>query len=361
MKKPYSIFISYSNEDKKLATALCNFLEDKGLKCWIAHRDINPGKEYAQSIIEAIHMCSIMVVIFTKYTNNSKHIRNEVERAFNSQLIIIPFRVENIIPAYSLEYFLSSTHWLDAFEGIPENYFGDVYRSCSVLLDGNNGPQDTAETASAVHTKKPAPQKAKKIVMYSIIVTTILIVSLVIFFIMPRPYNQLNGSLSGDTGNIANNEKTEKLSVKNETKPVSQDTAVKQPSLIIPVSAAATKKYNGKNISETTAKFQSKAGKEDFSSSDAEIPEDFNNAVFEDIESTDKLTIFGINKSAGSFQGKACSYDISGKMRLKGKLFEITSGNVTGSFAITDNFNRITGNLIIKESGLQCSPNLQRK
>jgi len=45
MQKP--IFISYSSKDKAIAAALCAHLEKAQLKCWIAPRDIAPGKDYA--------------------------------------------------------------------------------------------------------------------------------------------------------------------------------------------------------------------------------------------------------------------------------------------------------------------------
>ncbi len=46
---PHDIFISYSSKDKKIAFALCHFLEKNGLHCWIAPRNIRVGKDYAES------------------------------------------------------------------------------------------------------------------------------------------------------------------------------------------------------------------------------------------------------------------------------------------------------------------------
>jgi len=36
--------------------------------------------------------------------------------AANSKLIIIPFKIENVEPGPGLQYYLASTHWLDADE-----------------------------------------------------------------------------------------------------------------------------------------------------------------------------------------------------------------------------------------------------
>ena len=111
---PHQVFISYSSADKSIANAICSFLESEKIRCWYAPRDITPGIEYGEAILNAINVCKIMVVVLTAGANKSRHVRKEVERAVNKGLIIIPFRTEPILPDKSLEYFLSSEHWLDA-------------------------------------------------------------------------------------------------------------------------------------------------------------------------------------------------------------------------------------------------------
>ena len=36
----HDVFISYAHEDKPMADALCATLEQNGLRCWIAPRDV---------------------------------------------------------------------------------------------------------------------------------------------------------------------------------------------------------------------------------------------------------------------------------------------------------------------------------
>lgn len=40
----FDIFISYSSQDKPTADAACAVLEAAGIRCWIAPRDIMPGR-----------------------------------------------------------------------------------------------------------------------------------------------------------------------------------------------------------------------------------------------------------------------------------------------------------------------------
>ncbi len=111
------IFISYVNEDKSVADTICTNLENYGLQCWIAPRNIAPGEKYAPAIIHAIDNSKIVVVVFSHNADQSAHVRTEIERAFNHAKIIIPFRIENIEPSDEIQYFIGSRQWFDAFSG----------------------------------------------------------------------------------------------------------------------------------------------------------------------------------------------------------------------------------------------------
>ncbi len=108
------VFISYSSLDKTTADAICATLEQNGVRCWIAPRDILPGKDYAEKIIDGINSSRMMVVVLSSLSNTSPQVLREVERAVSKGIPIIPFRIDNVVPSKSMEYFLSSAHWLDA-------------------------------------------------------------------------------------------------------------------------------------------------------------------------------------------------------------------------------------------------------
>ncbi len=110
----HDVFISYSSYDKTIADAICSKLENSHIRCWIAPRDILPGKEYGEAIIEAIIDCRILLLVFSVHANESPQVRREIERAVSKGKVIIPFRIEDILPTKSMEYALSNTHWLDA-------------------------------------------------------------------------------------------------------------------------------------------------------------------------------------------------------------------------------------------------------
>ena len=68
------VFISYSHRDKTIADAVCFKLENRGIRCWYAPRDIVAGEEWASSIVAAIHSCRAMVLLFSDFSNVSKQV-----------------------------------------------------------------------------------------------------------------------------------------------------------------------------------------------------------------------------------------------------------------------------------------------
>ena len=128
------VFISYSHNDKEQADAVCVRLESANIQCWIAPRDISPSKDWAEEIIDAINATDVMVLIFSSYSNNSPQVRREVERAVHKGLIVLPFRIEDVTPSKSLEYYISTQHWLDASSGSFDKHLDILYNCVKALI-----------------------------------------------------------------------------------------------------------------------------------------------------------------------------------------------------------------------------------
>src|ERR1700678_3047660 len=108
----HDIFISHSSQDKNIADAVCAALEAKNIRCWIAPRDVNPGASYPAEIIDGIERAKIIVFVFTAQSNQSRAVHKELERAFNRGKIIIPFRLENVVPTQTVDFLIAADHWL---------------------------------------------------------------------------------------------------------------------------------------------------------------------------------------------------------------------------------------------------------
>jgi len=114
MPQPF-LFVSHVSEDRAAASQIVEELERRGVHCWIAPRDVRPGRPFDDEIANAIEASQAMLLIFSERCNDSEYIRREVTVAGESHKVIIPFRIENAEPKHGLRVRLSDLHWLDAF------------------------------------------------------------------------------------------------------------------------------------------------------------------------------------------------------------------------------------------------------
>jgi hypothetical protein len=138
----FDAFISYASADKTVADGVCAVLEAAGIRCWMAPRDISPGREYAAAIIDAIDRCRVMVLIFSSNANDSPQVCREIERAASKGVTIMPLRIEQIVPTKSMEYFLGDIHWLDAMTPPIENHLRQLAIAIKALLNVSAAASD---------------------------------------------------------------------------------------------------------------------------------------------------------------------------------------------------------------------------
>ncbi len=131
----HDVFISYSHTDKTVADAVCAKLEEAKIRCWIAPRDILPGKRWGSSIIDAINKSRVVILILTAKSNTSDQVLNEIERAVGKGIPILPIRTEDVTPAEDLELFIMNRHWLDAITPPFEQHLDRLATTVEALLE----------------------------------------------------------------------------------------------------------------------------------------------------------------------------------------------------------------------------------
>jgi len=108
----HDIFISHSSHDLDVAEAACAALEQRGLACWIAPRNLAPGLVYGEGIAAAIAASRLFLLIFSAETNESASARRETEQASSLGLPILGFRIAEVAPIPALNFLVGE--WLDA-------------------------------------------------------------------------------------------------------------------------------------------------------------------------------------------------------------------------------------------------------
>jgi hypothetical protein len=134
------VFISYADEDRAVATLACKRLEDLGVSCWMAPRDVLPGRTWATSIIDAIESCRAIVLVLSASSAGSRQVAREVERGDALTLPLLTIRVDGTELSGDLEYFLSNTQWLDVSREHLEEHLAPLPRYVRLLLAQRHGP-----------------------------------------------------------------------------------------------------------------------------------------------------------------------------------------------------------------------------
>jgi len=148
------VFVSHSSDNRELAGELAAFLEARGVRVWIAPRDVRPGMDYSEQLQLAIEEASAFVVLVTDNANKSPYVRAETEMAFSTHKPIFPVRITDIQPAAGLALFLKIRHWTDAYGSAKKANLDRLARELQVL----GGVDATGEGTTPSSTGTTPPQ-----------------------------------------------------------------------------------------------------------------------------------------------------------------------------------------------------------
>lgn len=114
---PPAVFISYASADRTEALKVCTAIERRGTRCWISMRDVPPGANYQEAIVQSLRAARAMVLVFSDAANTSDEIKKELSLASRYQVPVIALRLKDIEPSDAFAYELSTRQWINAFEG----------------------------------------------------------------------------------------------------------------------------------------------------------------------------------------------------------------------------------------------------
>ena len=135
------IFICHAREDLATAREFCEALEDAGLSCWMAARDVPAGASRSRAITSALGASDAMLVVVSSQTGRTKKVVQEVERAAKRGMTLVPVRIEQITPQGDLERVLSAADYIDAPVGPTPAIINRVVAAVSVSPEIPSEPQ----------------------------------------------------------------------------------------------------------------------------------------------------------------------------------------------------------------------------
>jgi len=154
---PHDAFISHSNAAKLTAYAICNELEASGIRCWILPRDLATGAGWDQSIAEAVESSRIVILVLTDYSRRSDRIEWQLELAFNTGAVVIPFRVESDQVLAEAGQTPKSLHWIDAMTPEAAHRIRSLRDSVRGIVEGTRKEKLQMTDHQDVHSSDIEP------------------------------------------------------------------------------------------------------------------------------------------------------------------------------------------------------------
>ncbi|MEJ0085305.1 MAG: TIR domain-containing protein [Pseudomonadota bacterium] len=114
---PPAVFISYATADRAEALKVCKAIESRGTKCWISTRDVPPGANYQEAIVQSLRTARAVILVFSDAANTSSEIKKELSLASRYDVPVIALRLKDVEPSDAFAYELSTRQWINAFEG----------------------------------------------------------------------------------------------------------------------------------------------------------------------------------------------------------------------------------------------------
>jgi hypothetical protein len=127
-----------------------------------------------------------MVLIFTSNTNQSAAVIKELEIAVENDTIIIPFRVEDVVPNTKLSFYISSTQWHDALTPPLEAHIHSLAENIGKILDIEITP--TTNVYNLQKTKETDIYHKIKVPSLNPLIT--MAVGIIIFNVFDLAYNE---------------------------------------------------------------------------------------------------------------------------------------------------------------------------
>ena len=160
------IFVSYASQDRDVAFRIVAYLEQNGIRCWVAPRDVPPGMEYGEAIIQGIAQSRALVLILSDQSNESQFVRKEVERAVSKTKPVLPVRIREVKPSGSLEFFISSSQWVDAWKSPMEQHLLPLVAAIKAM--------GTPGAATVQSSTLPAPRRSNAPLIAGIAIAVLL-------------------------------------------------------------------------------------------------------------------------------------------------------------------------------------------
>ena len=144
--------------DQDVADAICTRLEERGLRCWIAPRNILAGSQnYERDIVKGVENCRLFLFVSSFKSIYSEDCETELRAAVLADKVLYSYRIDDTAYDGTFRRALSKVQWLDAID--------DPYAHLEQLVIDIKGmlAEDEREKAALEEKRLAAREKERRL------------------------------------------------------------------------------------------------------------------------------------------------------------------------------------------------------
>lgn len=155
------IFVSFATPDRRVAEKVVERLERAGFPCFFAPRDIGPGAEWHDELLNQVRRCELVVVVLSKQTAASEHVLREIDIAVDAKKRVLPFHIERKPPLGGLDYLLRPFQFLQGSRRLELEEGSQLVRHAARLVEAARSAAAAPQALAADATVRgTAPAEA---------------------------------------------------------------------------------------------------------------------------------------------------------------------------------------------------------
>lgn len=128
-----------------MAECVCESLESNGFRCWLSARDMLPGVDRGEAVMEAMDASQLMILIFSSHSNHLSDSVHDVRRAAQNGFPVLPFRIEPVGPSEVLQPYFEAVSPVEAYAQSLPDALHDLVQRVTAYLGQRAVPQPQSQ------------------------------------------------------------------------------------------------------------------------------------------------------------------------------------------------------------------------
>lgn len=161
-KEPF-IFVSYAHLDSGVAVPIIDGLKENGFRIWYDN-GIEPGSEWPEYIAQKIIDCSVMLVLLSNNSLNSKNCKREINFGIDEskELLVVHLEETKMTPGMKMQLNSNQAVYMYKFRDM-QSFLSALYKAD--ILENCRKPSsdpDESNSLSAIEEKAPIIEEDKQ-------------------------------------------------------------------------------------------------------------------------------------------------------------------------------------------------------